>query len=155
MSEEDEASEHQQQEDAFVGRGIKRRLQPAERDYRQILSSLWLVNGAASLAVLSFIGAAWRNGKFPHQLLWPLTCFVLGLISMGAGTGRYLWTEGRIVRRMERATSVKKLPVGQSKSPREMAGLTFRDIRTKAALLSAVLFVLGCIIGLSELWASN
>jgi hypothetical protein len=153
--EEDEASARQLREEAFVARYVKGLLEPAGRDYRQILTSLWLGNGTASLAVLSFIGATWQDGKFPPQLMWPLTCFVLGLISMGVGTGIFLWTEGRKVRAVERATSFRELPSGQAQSPSERAGLTLRNVRTKAALLSAALFVLGCIIGLSELWSAN
>jgi hypothetical protein len=153
--EQEETSDRQERDEAFVLEHVKDRLKSAELDYRQALTSLWLGNGAASLAVLSFIGAAWRDGKFPHQLLWPLSSFVLGLISMGVGTSIYLWGEGRSTRFMERQPSVLCFRMDDAKSPSEKTGLTIKDPRTKAALLSAGMFVLGCVIGLVELWTVN
>jgi len=154
MSDEDEASEQQWRDQQLVDRLVQARLNPAEVIYHQALTSLWLGNGAAAGAALTFIGATWKDGRFPHQLLWPLTCFVLGLISMGVGTLAYLATERTVVRKMERANRWSQLPAGETKSPTEKAGLTFRDWRTKMAILSAGLFVLGCVIGLIELWLS-
>lgn len=155
MSDEDEASERQYEEQALVDEFVKGRLEGAERAYSQGLTSLWLGNGAAALAVLGLIGATWREGKFPHQVLCPLSCFVLGLVSLGIGTGLYLWTEGAIVNSMETATSWRQFPAFKSKSPTARAGLTLKDPRTIAAMLSAVLFVAGCVVGLLQLWASN
>lgn len=155
MSDEDNASEHQRRDEGLVEQHVRRRLEPAEQAYRQSLTSLWIGNGAASLAALSFIGAASRDGKFSHPLLWPLTCFVLGLISMGVGTGLYLLKEGSVIHQMERAASVWGFAAGQAKSPSEKAGLALTDPRTCAAVLSAAFFVSGCFIGLVELWTAN
>jgi len=154
MSNEDESSERQWREQQLVDGVVRSRLRPAEAIYQQALTSLWLGNGAAAGAALAFIGASWKDGRFPHQLLWPLTCFVLGLISMGIGTGIYLFTEGRIVHSMERATSFLSLPAGRAKSPTEKVGLSFKDWRTRMSILSAGFFVLGCATGLVELWVS-
>lgn len=154
-SDEEEASDSQGRAEALVAEHVKGRLKSAELDYRQALTSLWVGNGAASLAVLSFVGAVWRDGKFPHQLLWPLSSFVLGLISMGVGTGMYLWGEGRSTRFMERQSSPLWFRINDIKNPSEKIGFTIKDPRTKAALLSAGMFVLGCVIGLVELWTIN
>jgi len=93
--------------------------------------------------------------SFPHKLLWPLTCFVLGLIAMGIGTGMYLITESRTLHSMERSTSILDFKVGTSKSPTQHAGLTWQDWRTKMAIPAAALFVLGCFLGLIDLWESS
>ena len=155
MNNEDEAAEHQLRNEALISNHVKSLLRPAKRAYRQSLTSLWLGNGGASLAVLSFIAATWKDGAFLHQLLWPLTCFVVGLISMGVGTGLYLLTIRRVGRLSERATRPQDLRGEAIKSPTEKAGLTFNDWRTRMAILSTGFFVLGCAIGLVELWASH
>ncbi len=155
MTEEDESAERQLSGEAFVLTHVRHLLRPAKRAYRQMLTSLWLGNGGASLAVLSFIGVAWKDGKFPHQLLWPLTCFVLGLGSMGVGTGCYLLTIARAGRLSERAQDPLSFPMGSICGPTAKAGLTFKDWRTGSAILAAGFFVFGCSIGLVELWVSN
>lgn len=155
MSIEDELSERQARDEAAVSRLVWARLNGVERLYRQGLTSLWLGNGAAAVAVLSFIVSASRDGKFPGWLLWPLTCFVLGLVAMGLGTIIYLWSEGLAIRSMEEARSLLGIKTGQAKRPTESAGLSLRDVRTVMGIISAVLFVAGCTIGLIDLWVSN
>jgi hypothetical protein len=137
--------EHVQSE--FVGP----RLQRAERIYNHALTSLWLGNAGAAIASLSFIGAAWHDGKFPHALMWPLSFFVVGLVAMGVGAFAALLVEGRILHKMEGANSILDLPVGSAKRPTEHAGLTYKDWRTKTAIIGAMCFVLGCLTGLGLL----
>lgn len=139
----DEQEREQQQAFEFV----KPRLERAERAYNQALTSLWLGNGGATLAVLSFMGAAWHQGTFLRQLLYPLSCFILGLILMGIGAGLALFREGQAITRMLKARSLLQFRMGDIQSPAEDAGLTFRDWRTRMAVVSAGLFVLGCLIG--------
>jgi hypothetical protein len=152
VSDDDDSSERQLRDQELVSKFVQSRLKPTETIYQQAITSLWLGNGAAAGAALTFIGATWKDGRFPHQLLWPLTFFVLGLISMGIGTLAYLANERTVVRQMERANSWLEFHAGGAKSPTEKAGLTFKDWRTRMAIVSGGLFVLGCLIGLSELW---
>ena len=49
------------------------------------LRTLVLVNGAAVIALLTFVGQVWANDQhngsnMAHVLFWPLLCFVTGLI---------------------------------------------------------------------------
>jgi hypothetical protein len=155
MSDDDDASERQFRNESLVNKIVESLLQPVGEIYRQSLTGLWLGNGGASIAVLSFIGASWKNGNFPRQALWPLTFFVVGLISMGIGTVVYLFTEGRLIRSVEPATDLLRIPSASVKRPTEKAGLTFKDWRTRMAILSAGLFVVGCIVGLAQLWMAN
>jgi hypothetical protein len=60
--------------------------------------------------------------------------------------------EIRTIVKIEAAIPIKVL---DDKDPTKKAGLTFGDSRTVAALLSAALFVLGCIIGQVELWTTK
>jgi hypothetical protein len=147
--------DEQEQEQQKAFEFVKPRLERAERAYNQALTSLWLGNGGATVAVLSFIGAAWRQGTFPHQLLYPLWCFILGLISMGAGAALALIQEGKRIKRMLQATSWLHFKIGDIQNPAEEVGLSFRDWRTRMAVLSAGLFVLGCLIGAVLLTATS
>jgi hypothetical protein len=151
----DETSERRLRDQELVSEFVQDRLGPAQAIYQQSLTSLWLGNGAAAGTVLTFVGATWKDGRFPHQLLLPLTSFVLGLISMGVGTLVYLATERSVVSQMERSDSWLAFHVSDAKSPTEKAGLTFKDWRTRMAILSVGLFVLGCVTGLVELWQAG
>ncbi|MGD0145198.1 MAG: hypothetical protein ABSC92_18770 [Rhizomicrobium sp.] len=155
MSDDEQDSDSQWRNQMALNAYVLSRLKPVEAAYQQGITSLWLGNGTASIAVLSFIGAAWHDGHFPKELLWPLTCFVSGLIVMGMGTGTYLFTEGKFIRLIEDRDSILDTPVGSAKSPAQKAGLTLRDSRTVMAFPAAVLFAVGCTIGLFELWSAS
>lgn len=138
-----------------VRKHYRPRIDQAERYYSQALTSLWLGNGGAALATLSFVGGLLQKGCSSNlTLLTPLWLFVLGLISMGAGSAISLVQESRELDRMQRATSLLDFKVADIKSSTEQAGLTL-DFRTGMALLSALLFVSGCIAGLIALSNSN
>lgn len=153
MTDEDDVSEKLYAEEVRTFETFVRpRLERAEEAYGQALKSLWLGNAGATLSVLAFIGAAWRQGgTFPHQLIWPLWLFVLGLLSMGVGSLVSLVREGRDLRRMQKARSWTDLRGGDVPSPVERVGLTFGSWRTRAAVASGLFFFLGCIVGLIEL----
>jgi hypothetical protein len=155
MADDDQDSDRQWRDQTALSAYIFSRLKPVELAYQQSIVSLWLGNGTASIAVLSFIGATWHDGHFPKELLWPLTCFVSGLIVMGIGTGTHLFVEGKFIRLIENRSSILDTPAGSAKSPAQKAGLTFRDWRTVMAIPAAVLFALGCTIGLFELWSAS
>jgi hypothetical protein len=151
MSDQDEDAELQFEKWAHVyNEFVRPRVERAEKAYNQTLASLWLGNGAAALAALSSIGAISRQGQFPSQLLWPLWLFVLGLVSMGVGAFAALVSEVRSVHSMlhANATSALDFKITDIQSPVEQAGRTFDDWRTRMALLSAIFFVSGCIVGL-------
>jgi len=124
------------------------RLASTAKTYTAALTSLWIGNGAAALATLSFVGAAWHNGEPMRALLWPLWCFVLGLISMGVGSGVSIYRDAQSIRRLQQAQTVLELSVGDIRSPAEEAGLSFGNFRTLSAIAAAVLFVAGCLSGL-------
>jgi hypothetical protein len=153
----DEEDFENQAHQALV-QAINRHLDQIRPAYAQALASLWLANAGAALAVLSFIGATPRTSPVLHQLIWPLSFFLLGLISMGIGTGVWLWEERQRIRSMEDANSISdwilSSKVGRAKRPSEELGLSIRDWRTSMALFSATFFVLGCLIGLCELSAN-
>ena len=156
MIDDDQAEIDEQKLEDFerVQRAIKPRLERAGRAYSQALTSLWLGNAGAAIATLSFIGAAWHNGKFPHALLLPLTLFVGGLISMGVGTISAIIRERTIIRNMEDANHILDIRLDYIERPSEEAGLTLQDWRTRMACASAIFFVLGCAVGLFELWSN-
>ena len=133
---------------------VRPRMRRAERIYNQALTSLWLGNAGAALAALSFVGAASQHGALNRALLIPLGCFVLGLVAMGIGTAISLFQEGKALDDMQKALGVWDFKLDQIKTTTEQIGLTW-DWRTGMALLSAVLFCLGCVIGLFDLWLSN
>lgn len=158
-----ELEESRERDFERVQAAIKPRLERAARAYSQSLTSLWIGNAGAAIATLSFIGAAWRNGKevgaatihpvtFPHALLIPLTLFVLGLISMAVGSFSNLLRERKTIRMMEDANSIWDFTVDHVRRPSEEAGLTFRDWQTRWACLSAAFFIFGCATGLVQLW---
>ena len=89
---------------------ITPRLVRAERIYNQALRSIWVGNAGAAVATLTFIGVTWQNKSFHHWLLLvPLCAFVLGLIVMGLGSCVFVAKEARIIKRMERMTSVRDI----------------------------------------------
>lgn len=149
---QDEIVERQLRDFESVQRALRPRLERAAHAYSQSLTSLWLGNAGAAIATLSFIGAAWHNGNFPHALLLPLTLFVLGLISMGGGSISGLIRERATLRETEEANSILDLKPAYVKRPSEEAGLTLQDWRTRMACVSAAFFVSGCAVGLIELW---
>lgn len=88
---EDEVDEIRERELLQVFNAVKKQIDEVRPAYSHALTSLWLGNAGAALAVLSFIGASLKDGKFSHALLAPLLFFVLGLASMGIGTALF-WT---------------------------------------------------------------
>ena len=49
------------------------------------IRTLILVNGAAVIALLTFVGQVWANDQhngsnMAHILFWPLLCFLIGLV---------------------------------------------------------------------------
>jgi len=131
-------------------RVILPRIKRAEKAYAQALTSLWIGNGAAALATLSFLGASSHQGQASRQLLWPLWFFVLGLVSMGIGTFASIVREARSARSMLKAnaSSILDVKAGDLRGPIETAGLTFDDWRTRMACLAALFFIGGCAAGL-------
>jgi hypothetical protein len=126
-------------------------LQPA---YIQALNSIWIANAGASLATLSFIGATFHKSGPRLILLSTLGCFVLGLISMGAGILGWLIKERRwlaYIVKHEPPLATLDVPANLAKSPTEQAGLRLKDPRTTSALISGALFVFGCVTGLFAL----
>lgn len=80
MSKEDRAREDsaldferhdQERAQAFV----QSRLDAADKIYSQAINGLILGNSGAALAVLAFVGATWKDGKFPKLQLLPLARF--------------------------------------------------------------------------------
>ncbi len=128
------------------------KLQPA---YRQALNGIWIANGGASLATLSFTATTIHELR-SHMglLLCAIVCFVLGLVSMAIGTVWWLIKERRWLAYMDKHEppfSVLDVPAGLAKSPTERAGLSLKDPRTTAAVISGTLFVIGCGTGLIAL----
>lgn len=133
---------------------VRPRIERAERAYNQILTSLWLGNAGAALATLTFIGSASQKGAFPRSLLVPLWFFVLGLISMGIGSGISLMKEAIALNHLQKATSFMDMRVDYITSSTEQAGLIL-DWRTAMAVISSACFVLGCVAGLIGISFSN
>jgi hypothetical protein len=150
MAHADDA-DHQLNEIEAVEQAVNRRLELVQSAYAQIFTTLWAGNGAASLACLSFIGVAPKNGSFPHLFLWPLWFFVLGLISMGVGTIMWLVRQREMIRPMETSTSLLDIAINSVQRPSEEKGLSLRDWRTRGAVVAAACFILGCLFGLVEL----
>src|SRR5712691_4937127 len=85
---------------------VEARVELAGKVYSQAINSLWLGNSGAALATLSFVGATWKDGRFPKALLWPLGLFILGVISMGIGTLLALLRERGVIARNQEAKSL-------------------------------------------------
>ena len=126
---------------------VQRRAELAEKIYSKAVNSLWLGNSGAALATLSFIGAAWKDGKVPAALLWPLGLFIAGVISMGAGTLVALMGERHVIERNQKARSLLDIFTSDIQSPLQRVGLGHGDWRLRLAFFSGACFVLGCVIG--------
>ena len=123
----------------------------AGKIYAQSLSGLWLGNAGAAIAMLGLIGGIAKDRPdIVQRLLWPLSLFVLGLIALGIGAGASLIQQGALARRMEEIDSILNVRMQDIKRPTEMAGLSFRDWRTITGCLAAILFVAGCLLGLTS-----
>jgi hypothetical protein len=66
---------------------------------------------------------------------------------MGLGTGIFLVSEGRIIRRMETMRSVHELRLGEITSQSEESGLLW-NWRNYAAIVSAGTLILGILAGM-------
>jgi len=156
MPDQEDDKDRAEREFSTLMEAVDHRLNDIRPAYAQALTQLWLGNAGGAVTVLSFVGATARSGVFPHMLLWPLWLFVLGLISMGVGAGLWLFSERHQVRRMEEANSLLDVTIEDGvMRPTQLAGLTLKDWRTRAAILSAVFFVAGCAAGLLELTVAN
>jgi len=149
VTDKDERQERELADLERVQEFVRPRLERAVRAYSQAITSLWLGNAGAALATLTFVGGIWQKGAFHRCLLVPLPLFVLGLISVGLGSAISLVKEVRIIKRMESAKSVGEFRTDDVKRPTEQAG--FWDWRTGLAIVSAAVFVLGCLVGVIEL----
>lgn len=107
-----------------------------------------------TLATLSFIGVTWSNGSFHRALLWPLGFFLAGVVAMGIGSFVALVSARDRIKCMQRAKSILEFRVHDIKSPTEEIGLTFSDWRTRMAMLSGALFLIGCVVGFVQLCLS-
>ena len=67
---------------------------------------------------------------------------------MGIGSALWLWGAREDIRDTEDAELILDRRAFRAMRPSERAGLTWKDWRTQAALLSAALFALGCVAGL-------
>ncbi len=127
----------------------------AVKVYEQAITSLWVGNASATLATLSFIGATWSNGEFPRALLWPLVIFLAGVVAMAIGSIVAMISAQARIERMALANSILDFMVKDIQSPWEEIGLTFSDWRTRMAILSGALFVIGCVVGFVQLILSQ
>ena len=122
--------------------------------YNHAITSLWVGNAGATLATLSFIGVTWSNGAFHKPLLLPLGIFLAGVVAMAIGSLVALVSACAQIKRMSRARSILGFRVGDVKSPTEKIGLTFSDWRTRMAMLSGAMFIMGCVVGIVQLLLS-
>jgi hypothetical protein len=138
----------------FLDRLLQPRLEQAERAYSQALTSLWIGNGGATLATLSFVGATWNRGGSIRPLLWPLGFFIVGLVSMGLGAAGALLKEAVAIRRMQKVTSIVDLQMRDWEAPRpaEGIGLSLKNWRTIMGCISGACFLIGCCIGFVQLY---
>jgi hypothetical protein len=152
QSEDEEITEQRLRNgERVVESHLRPRLERAERLYSQALTSLWVGNAGAALATISFIGAAWKNGSFPKELLYPLAFFMSGVISMGLGAFLALIKETRAILRIQRIDHVLDMRWDDIQSPAESIGLSLRETRTVLALIAGFCFIAGCILGLIQL----
>lgn len=127
-------------------------LDRAAKVYDRAITSLWVGNAGATLATLSFIAGTWNNGAFYSALLWPLGIFLTGVVAMAIGSIFALVSARAHINRIARAKSMLKLRlVHDIKSPAEEIGLTLSDWRTRMAMLSGIMFIVGCVVGLVQL----
>jgi hypothetical protein len=145
--EEDRARDFEERDAERALGFVESRAALAEKIYSQAINSLWLGNSGAALATLSFIGAAWKNGEFPRALLLPLGFFVLGVISMGAGTLVALMRERAVIERNQKAQSILDIYTRDIQSPLQRVGLARGDWRMRLAFCSGGCFVAGCVVG--------
>jgi hypothetical protein len=145
--EESAQLEGQRESQRLVHEFVKNRIARIEKVYDYSLTSLWVANAGAAIAILTFIGSTWSNGAFYRPALWPLGLFIAGLISMGVGSLLWLISERGVIRRLERVASLLNIDMQDIHTPSEGAGLWLGNARTTSALISGVLFVSGCVLG--------
>jgi hypothetical protein len=147
MDRSDEDTDRQERDLEFVQAMVRTRLAPVTELYKQLLTYLWLGNGAAAGGMLSLMNEALKESASKKLLFWPLVFFVIGV-----GTAFHLISEARAIRSMEEASGPWQLKIGLAKRPSETAGLAISDWRTRAAVVSAACFAIGCVSGLYEIW---
>lgn len=130
-----------------VYRSLEPILERTAKVYEHGITSLWVGNASASLAILSFMGSNWDNAALRLRLFVPLTIFLLGVITMAIGSLLTLFSAYRTIESMQDAKSVLDFLIKDIREPTETIGLTFSDARTWMALVAGVWFIGGCLAG--------
>jgi hypothetical protein len=154
MSSEDEPAEPFG--GAYLADWRQLRLKDAKSSYNKILNRLWAGNSAGAAANLALIFGLLENLHAP--LIWdfiPLFLFASGLTVLGVGSLIGLILETRVIQSMETTNSILDVKVDNIKRPSEHAGLSFANCQTKLAIISALVLILGVIVGFIILvWSS-
>ena len=150
-TDQDDADEQRLRGIEHIARILEPRLREAGRLYNFVFAGLLVANGGASIASLAFIAATWKDGTFYRPVLIPLVLFMAGFILVGLGAVSALTGEIADLKRMELAESWLQLHVGDLKSKREILGLAFSNLRSRMGIAGGALFILGCVVGVSEL----
>ena len=130
-----------------------RRLTQARTEYSDFMNRLWAGNGAGAIASVSLIADAAHHGKVaPIWWLASPTAFMLGLLSLCAGSVIRLVDLRAIVRDLEDAQGIMDVHMNSIRRPSHDAGLHWADPRTVCGGLSALLFVTGVLIGLAAIY---
>lgn len=150
MPTEEEILERKYEEFQRAQEFARPEIERARRSYTQSINGIWIGNAGAAITLFSVLASQPSLGRF---LLFSLTCFVLALVTMGVGAALSLLQESARARRLEGINHIGDIRMEDVMSPTEAVGLSFRNSKTLSACISAVLFVLGCIIGLINLWS--
>ena len=131
----------------FYNEFVRPRLDDAKSIYTSTVNAIWIANGSGTVASLAFIGATWTEGKFYQPVLFPFAMFSIGSIVMGLGAFITLIIEAGAIRRLSKIDHVAKMNMDDYKDPWSQAGLSFSEWRTRTALTSAALFIIGLVSG--------
>jgi hypothetical protein len=141
MSEEDD-DERRIREQIAEDRRKGRLIRSAQLRIGKALNRIWLGNAGGAVVSIGYLGA-------PHggRAAWsPLGCFLLGLILLGGRELYVLLGLREEIRRDQHARSWIERKAGYAKPALERSGLVL-DPGTVAAIIAAICFMIGCILG--------
>ena len=117
-----------------------------------IFLGLLVLNGGGLLTEFIIVGRMTRQGMFVIPSMFPLVLFMVGFFATCIGAVAPLAIGSREIQQKENANSSQGLNLGAGSNCRQVISLAFSDVRSCGALIGTVLFVLGSLVGLAELY---
>jgi hypothetical protein len=138
-----DVDERQIDEQIREDRRIARLVHSAQERLEKALTRLWLGNAGGAVVTVSYLGASHGSN---HAALYPLACFLFGLIFLGVSEIVVLWPMQQEIARDQNARSWLERKAGYAKSPVQRSGIVI-DRETVPVALALLCFIAGCVFG--------